>query len=192
MPWSHSRRLRFSCTLRACSGVAIPAQRGRKVDADSRELTCTSKNLSTKMIEGLSNPSEAKEPVVTITACEENLRLKMQKKPANQELKSLTKVLGECCMLLAQLKQDARPECQAAHKEYSLNLVACQNLCEQVINSLGCAKALSPEDKEGSATLLEDLKKQRSQMFSMINGIKEAKTQVRRLLTKPAVPAITA
>ena len=73
-PRSHAiglKMFKFSCT---------GPEKGKKVDADSRELSCASKNLNTKMIEGLSSSSDPKEPVVKITACEENLRLKMQEK----------------------------------------------------------------------------------------------------------------
>ena len=131
---------------------------GKKIDTDSRELNCTSKNLNTKMIEGLSSPSEPKEALVKITACEENLRLKVQEKGAQKELQSLQKALSECTMLLAQLKRDPREECQDAHKTHLENLANCQKLCEAVMDNIGMSKATDPQDKEGSKILLEAIR----------------------------------
>ena len=57
---------------------------------------------------------------------------------------------------------------------------------DQVINWLGMAKALDPQDQEGSQTLLGEIKLLRGHMFGLNDSIKEAKTQVKKLLKKPA------
>jgi hypothetical protein len=148
-----------------------------------------SRNFTTKMIDNLGMPGKAKAEAaaeVKVNACDEYIRMKLQVTGASNELKALSKQLQECSSLLATLKQDPRAECKAAYTTYHTEYQLSQNLVVDVTDQIGIAKAIAPEDVDQSKALLDQLKKERAAMYTTLQGIKDAKVAVKKLLnSKP-------
>ena len=169
------------------------ANRTREEEGQTRELVCSSTNLTAKGLnmltdalpdaEGLPSSTKASKDVVII-ACPDWTAMNHSVKQTTSTKNQLGNEVSACGILLATLKNHSKPEASEEYTKREGEFKEAQKLLDDITNQIGICKAVDCKDEEGSKAATKDLKAQRSLAIVALQQMKEAKTDVKAFLQK--------
>ena len=166
------------------------------IETEARELSASTHRLTTKQVDaihdGTADSSGAKkETAVKVLASKEYLSAQSQAKLCLSDLKKLQAQQQECSVLLSTLRAAGKAGNEAAeraHIDYREDFQNIGKLIAEVIDEVGCAKALAATDTEQSEEMVKSLTELRSKMFTLNEGIKDAKPKCKQALDSAMKP----